>query len=168
MQVRAERAGEEGAIHEVVREAFVGAAHTDGTEQHIVDALRAASALTASLVAEVDGVVVGHVAASPVQIDGAWRGWYGIGPVAVAPAWQGRGVGGRLMWAVLEVLRAEGAAGCVLLGDPGYYARFGFVQAAPLVLPGVPAEYFQVCMLGASVCPAGEVRYHEAFVVGEG
>lgn len=162
--IRAERPDDIAAIHDVTREAFRSAAHASGTEEHIVAALRGAGALTVSLVAEEDGRIVGHVAASPVEIDGGHSGWFGIGPLSVAPDRQRQGIGGDLMRAVLAQLRDAGAAGCVLLGDPAYYGRFGFVEAAPLVLPDVPPQYFQSLTFRGEK-PKGVVRYHAAFEV---
>src|SRR5690606_6248725 len=150
------------AIREVTRAAFASAPHASGTEHRIVDALRAAGALSISLVAVEGGRVVGHVAISPVQVDGGPPGWFGLGPLSVTPARQGRGVGAALVRDALARLRAMGAAGCVLLGDPAYYGRFGFQPAAPLVLPDVPPEYFQAIAF-SGVRPAGVVRYHPAF-----
>jgi putative acetyltransferase len=63
------------------------------TEQFIIAALRAAKALTVSLVAESGGRVVGHVAFSPVTISDGTRNWYGLGPVSVLPAYQRQGIG---------------------------------------------------------------------------
>ena len=57
------------------------------------------------------------------------------------------------------------AQGCVLLGDPAFYGRFGFVVRPGLVLPGVPPEYFQAVSFHGA-WPVGEVRYHAAFGVG--
>jgi putative acetyltransferase len=161
--IRREGAGDAPFIHEVTRAAFEGAPHTSHTEERIVDALRAAGALTLSLVAEVDGRLVGHVAVSPVEVNGGSEGgFYGLGPISVLPGYQRRGVGSALMRAALAELDALGASGCVLLGDPAFYARFGFVPAAPLILPGAPPEYFQVHALRGEI-PAGVVRYHAAF-----
>ena len=76
------------------------------------------------LVAELDGVLVGHVALSPVSISDGSVHWFGLGPISVLPVHQRRGVGSALMRAVLAALRQRGAHGCVLLGDPGYYGRW--------------------------------------------
>ena len=84
--------------------------------------------LTVSLVAETDGLV-GHVAFSPVLIADGSAGWYGLAPVAVLPEWQRRGVGAALIRRGLAILGARGAAGCVVLGDPAYYGRFGYNHA---------------------------------------
>jgi putative acetyltransferase len=62
--------------------------------------------------------------------------------------------------AALRVVRERGAAGCVLLGDPAYYSRFGFKPESGLVLPDVPPEYFQALPFGASLL-CGVVTYHE-------
>jgi len=66
------------------------------------------------------------------------------------------------MEAALRLLREKGAAGCVLLGDPAYYSRFGFKAEPELVLPDVPPEYFQALAFGSSL-PRGVVAYHAAF-----
>lgn len=160
--IRPEGPADAPSIHALTRAAFERAPHTSHTEHFIVDALRDAGALRVSLVAEEDARLVGHVAVSPVTISSGAQGWYGLGPISVVPERQGRGVGSLLLRAALDALRARGASGCVLLGDPDYYARFGFVAAAPLVLPGVPPEYFQALALSRPV-PAGVVAYHAAF-----
>jgi putative acetyltransferase len=159
---RAERPSDIAAIEQLTREAFLDEAHSSHTEQYIVNALRAAGALTLSRVAEEDGVVVGHASISPVLLSSGEPGWYGLVPVSVAPARQGQGIGSQLVRQLLEQLRALGAAGCVVLGDPGYYGRFGFAAGRGPLLPGVPAEYFQALSFNGP-CPTGEVSFHAAF-----
>ena len=149
-------------IFAVTEAAFRTAAHSAGTEQIIVDALRRAGALTVSLVAESDGDVIGHVAVSPVTVSGGEPGWYGLGPISVSPPLQRAGVGSRLMRAALQALRERGAAGCLLVGDPAYYGRFGFSPATGLEYPGVPPEYFMAVSFGGAV-PQGVATFHEAF-----
>ncbi|WP_312316081.1 N-acetyltransferase [Stenotrophomonas sp.] len=162
MQIRPERAQDIPVIHALTREAFADAPHRDGTEQDVLDALRAAGALSVSLVAEEGGALVGHVALSPVTLSDGSEDWYGLGPLSVAPAQQGRGVGSALMQAALAALEERGAAGCVLLGDPGYYGRFGFRADPRLRLAGVPPEYFQAVLLKGA-WPDADVQYHAAF-----
>lgn len=161
-RIRRETPADVVAIEAVTIAAFRDAPHSSHTEQFIVRALRRAGALTLSLVAEVDGNVVGHVAASPVIISDGSTGWQGLGPLSVQPEHQRRGIGTRLMQEVLSSLRANGAAGCVLLGEPDFYRRFGFAPLPGLVLPGVPPEYFLALSLG-SRHPTGTVSYHPAF-----
>ncbi|MGF7053500.1 putative acetyltransferase [Bosea sp. OAE752] len=162
MPIRPEQPADAAAIRALTTEAFAAAPHSSGTEAAIIDGLRAAGALTLSLVAVEGGEIVGHVAFSPVTIDGAERGWFGLGPVSVQPGRQRGGIGSGLIRDGLQRLREIGAGGCVLLGDPGYYGRFGFAADPALVLEGVPPEYFMRLAFGAGV-PAGTVRYHAAF-----
>ncbi|MCT9810833.1 N-acetyltransferase [Acidovorax sp. Be4] len=162
VEIRNETAADVEAIDAVTTAAFLTAPHSDHTEQFIVKALRKAGKLAVSLVAEADGKVVGHVAVSPVSISDGAVGWYGLGPISVLPEHQGQGIGGRLMNAALQALRERGAAGCVVLGEPGYYGRFGFQVEPRLVLAGVPAGYFQAVSFGeAMLC--GVVTYEESF-----
>lgn len=160
--IRQESQSDAAAIHAVTAAAFLNAPHTAHTEQFIVESLRKAGALAISLVAEQGGEVVGHVALSPVSISDGSTDWFGLGPISVKPELQGKGTGTLLMYDALRLLRERGAAGCVLVGDPSYYSRFGFRPEPSLVLPDVPPEYFQALLLGSSL-PCGVVTFHEAF-----
>ena len=162
--LRPEAAADALAIDTVTRAAFAQAPHSSRTEHFIVGALRASGQLAVSLVAECGSEVVGHVAVSPVTIDGRDVGWYGLGPISVLPGYQGQGIGGRLMRAALDGLRARQARGCVLLGEPAYYQRFGFRAEPRLVLPDVPPGYFMALALRDDrPLPAGTVAYGAAF-----
>lgn len=162
--IRRERLCDIEAIDAVIREAFANHPFSNQSEHFIVKALRNANALAVSLVAEAGNSVIGHVAASPVQVAGKSLGWFGLGPVSVASGHQRRGVGSALVRAALAELQANGAAGCVLLGDPAFYRRFGFLQEPGLRLPGVSPEHF-MSLAWLSPVPSGEVSYHVAFEV---
>ncbi len=162
LRIRDETTLDVPAITALTEAAFLDAPHTAHTEHFIVNALRRAGQLTLSLVAERDSVVVGHVALSPVTISDGTPGWYGLGPISVLPALQGQGIGSALMHAALDGLRARGAAGCLLVGDPAYYTRFGFKPVSGLLYPGIPPEYFMALAFGASL-PQGSVVFHAAF-----
>ena len=162
IDIRAEIPADVPAIEAVTISAFLNAPHSGHNEQFIVRALRETGQLTVSLVAVADGGVIGHVAASPVCVSDGTPGWCGLGPISVLPKHQGRGVGARLMRETLRVLQQKGAAGCVVLGEPAYYGRFGFLADPALVFPGVASEYFQVLSFGSSR-PRGVVTYHVAF-----
>ncbi|MCP3097292.1 N-acetyltransferase [Myxococcus sp. K15C18031901] len=162
LALRPETPTDSGEIQRLITAAFQDAPHTSHTEQFIVNALRRAGVLSVSLVAEDDGVLVGHVALSPVSLSSGEAGWYGLGPIAVLPERQGQGIGARLMTAALAALRDLGASGCVLLGDPAFYQRFGFSPRPELVLPDVPAEYFQALSFTGH-WPVARVAYHDAF-----
>lgn len=162
MIIRDEDADDAAAIEALTRAAFAQAEHADGTEHLIIRRLRAAGALTLSLVAADEAALLGHVAVSPVSLSDGRPGWHGLGPISVRPSRQGRGIGAALMQAALARLRHQGAAGCVLLGDPAYYGRFGFTADPKLVLRGVPPAYFQALSLDGSR-PRAQVTYHPAF-----
>jgi predicted N-acetyltransferase YhbS len=157
-----ERAADTDSIGRVVEAAFQNAPYSSHTEQCIVNTLRRCNQLTISMVAEYGDAIVGHVAISPVTVSSGAQGWYGLGPLAVLPSHQRQGIGSMLTRAALTELRRCGGAGCVVLGDPGYYGRFGFKAHPGLQLPGVPPEYFQALAFGSGP-PVGTVRYREAF-----
>jgi putative acetyltransferase len=161
-RIRDETPNDWQQIRALTISAFLNAQHASHTEQHIVAALRAAGALTLSLVADVDGALAGHVAISQVSVSDGTTGWFGLGPISVAPQHQRRGVGSQLLREAMRALRARGASGCVVLGEPEYYGRFGFVADPDLVLPGVSPGYFQALSFDASR-PRGCVTYHAAF-----
>jgi putative acetyltransferase len=160
--IRSETPGDDFAIDNVIADAFRRATHTSHTEQFVVRALRASGRLTLSLVAEVGGTIVGHVAISPVSVSDASPAWYGLGPLAVAPDQQRLGIGSALVRQSLQDLRTLGARGCVVLGNPQYYGRFGFRAEAALMLPDFPSEYFQALSFDGTL-PSGIVTYDEAF-----
>ncbi|WP_144207214.1 GNAT family N-acetyltransferase [Shewanella donghaensis] len=162
INIRLEKPSDIQGIHQTTVAAFLEAPHTDHTEQFIVDALRNAGVLSVSLIAEDSFQIVGHVALSLVSISDGSSDWYGLGPISVLPMQQNKGIGSKLMNAALKALNNLNANGCVLLGDPNYYRRFGFEPIDGLVLPDVPVEYFQALLLqGAN--PSGIVTYDKSF-----
>lgn len=160
--IRPERPADAQIIRQVTEAAFAVAEHSAGTEGAIIDALRAANALTVSLVATINDEVVGHIAFSPVMIDGVDANWFGLGPVSVRPDLHDHGNGGALIREGLDRLRMVGAKGCVVLGAPAYYERFGFEHDPAIRFEGVPPEYFMRLSLDGSLT-AGRVAYHEGF-----
>ena len=159
--VRPEHAGDRAGIHAVEAACFPTSA-----EAQLVDSLRDAGRLLLSLVAERDGVLIGHVAFSPVSVEaGAMAA--ALRPLAVLEGQRRQGVGARLVEDGLAACRAAGFGWVVVLGDPVYYARFGFQPAAAL---GLSDEYgggvaFQVLELAADALPvgAGLVKYAPEF-----
>ena len=161
--IRDEQPEDVAEIRAVTRAAFETMPYSEQTEAAIVDALRGAGALAVSLVAVEDGAVVGHVAFSAVTVGGkAAPGWYGVGPLSVRPDRQRSGIGSALMRAGIVRLREIGAEGCVLVGEPAFYERFGFAASTELAYPGLPGDFFRVIALGNDR-PAGEVAFHPAF-----
>ncbi|MFO7462163.1 MAG: N-acetyltransferase [Desulfatiglandales bacterium] len=151
-----------GTITEVTIAAFKSMEISDHTEQFIIEALRAAKALTLSLVAEVDGRVVGHIAFSPVTISDGTMHWYGLGPVSVLPEHQRKGIGKALIQEGLSRLKSLDAKGCCLVGHPQYYRKFGFENVAGLFHEGVPQEVFFALSFDGRF-PQGNITFHEGF-----
>ena len=160
--IRSETDADVSAITEVTVAAFKTLEISDHTEQFIIAALRAAKALTVSLVAEMDGRVIGHIAFSPLTISDGTRNWYGLGPVSVLPAYQRQGIGKALIQEGLSRLKDMNAQGCCLVGHPDYYRKFGFKNMCGLVLEGVPPEFFFALSFHAHT-PQGIVTFHEGF-----
>lgn len=160
--IRRERPGDEAEIRRVTTEAFAGHPHSDGTEPDIVDALRRDGDLALSLVAESDGVAIGHAAFSQAMLSTGEPGWFALGPVSVDPQSQRRGTGRALIEAGLAQLRERGACGIVVVGDPAYYARFGFLRDTPLGVSDPLSAYFQVLAFGGSI-PCATVTFARAF-----
>jgi putative acetyltransferase len=163
MIIRKETVADVAAITEVTIAAFTNHPISNHTEQFIISALRDAEALALSLVAEIDGCVIGHIAFSPLVISDGTSDWYGLGPVSVLPEYQKQGMGKSLINEGLSMLKELGGQGCALVGDPNYYKRFGFKNDPDLVHEGVPPEVFLALSFNEKV-PKGIVRFHEGFL----
>ncbi len=160
--IRDETKEDAAAIGEVTAAAFETLEISSHTEQYIVEALRSARALTLSLVAELDGRIVGHIAFSPVTMSDGTESWYGLGPVSVLPVYQRMGIGTALIQEGLSRLKRLGARGCCLVGHPEYYRKFGFENVPGLVLEGVPPMVFFALSFDGRI-PQGYVTFHEGF-----
>lgn len=145
-------------------EAFCDHPVSRQTEHLIVDALRAAGELEVSLVAVREDRCVGHIAFSRASVGDLTGAWFLLGPVAVLPDFQGAGIGSDLVESGLSELRVRGASGCVLVGEPRFYERFGFATFEGLVYEGVPDE-FVLAVNFADEIPRGQIHASEAFEV---
>lgn len=162
MDLRPENDTDTGDIHELITVAFEPLSFSDGSEPAIVDRLRARGELALSLVAVRQGRIVGHIALSPVRPADGTTGWFGLGPLAVQPDLQRTGIGSALVLEALERLEASGAGGCVVLGDPAYYGRFGFRADETMTYEGKTSPYFQALAFVGQV-PSGDVAFSPAF-----
>jgi putative acetyltransferase len=169
--VRRERPGDEPAIHRVHAAAFRGPdpAAAEPEEAGLVDRLRASDAWlpALSLVALVDGEIVGHVVCTRAWLDPSENQVLGLAPIGVDPTRQRQGIGSALMHAVLAAADALDEPLVGLVGEPEYYGRFGFEPASHHAIAAPdPAwgEYFQVRTLAAyRGSLSGSFRYAEAF-----
>lgn len=157
--IRQEKEGDEAAIADVNRAAFDGKAYADGDEFELPAKLRDAGALVLSLVAVEGKTVIGHVALSPAKIGDAKC--LGLGPAAVRPDRQGRGIGSALVNHAVAVAQAYGRGGVVLMGDPGFYGRLGFVAETGPTVKGKPSKHLQI--VGFDETPTGDVAFHPVF-----
>jgi putative acetyltransferase len=163
--IRAERPEDISAVRQVNQLAFGQPA-----EAELVDRLRQACADSVSLVAEEDGIV-GHILFTPVVVESAERRVVGMGlaPMAVRPDRQRCGVGSRLVWRGLDILRERGCPFVVVVGHPEYYPRFGFEAASRHRLTsqwdGIPDAAFMALILDPSAMTgvSGVASYREEF-----
>jgi putative acetyltransferase len=162
--IRPETAADHDDIRHVNRLAF-----GQDAEARLVDALRDSGFVRASLVAEKDGQVVGHVLFSdlPVITEGGTVTALALAPLAVLPEVQNHGIGSALMRRGLEVCKGQGHRSVVVLGHPHFYQRFGFSSklAAQFESPYSGRESFMAVELvpGALDGVTGRVQYPPPF-----
>jgi putative acetyltransferase len=167
VEVRRERRGDEDVVREVHRAAFVREGNNPPVETALLDRLRTDPAWLPrlSLVAVADGNVVGHIVATRATIEPSGTPVLGLGPLGVLPDWQRRGVGTALVHALLAAAEAGDETLVGVLGDPGYYGRFGFVTATRAgVTPPDPGwgRHFQIRSLVGPI-RTGRFRYATPF-----
>jgi len=163
MIIRPETTKDIETIEQITIAAFAGKSYSAQIEHLIINRLREVDALSLSLVAELDGKVVGHVAFSVVTIDGEDKKWYGLGPISVLPKLQKQGIGSKLIDEGLMRICEMGARGCVLEGSPEYYQRFGFRSYSELIYEGAPAPEYFMAIPFYDEAPNGKVEFHRAF-----
>jgi len=162
LQIRHERTSDQAGISSVTAIAFRDMPYADGDEPDVIERLRFSGALTLSLVALLDGEIIGHVAFSPARISDCTHPWFALGPVSVAPAHQRQGVGSALIERGLSEIRELGALGCILTGNPEYYRRFGFKPSPQNVPESESAEFFMLKLFTAAR-PTGTFQFDDAF-----
>lgn len=167
LTLRPETPADHAAIYALTKRAFAPMSYAAGDEQDLINALRNAGALTLSLVAIQNDTLVGHIAFSPAFADDGSPGWFALGPVSVAPEMQSQGIGAALIREGIAELEKKAAAGCILTGNPKYYARFGFVLFPDLAPKEEPAKFFMILPMGVTE-PTARMAFHPAFYEGGG
>lgn len=157
MHIREEDPQDRQAVYEVVSSAF-----GQRTEAELVGALRADGDCVFSLVAEEGGSIVGHVLLSKM---GAPFRALALAPVAVIPTRQRRGIGSALIESAIQRARSAGWDGVFVLGDAGYYERFGFDREAAVgfTSPYAGAHFMLLKLTAKLTSTTGEVRHAAAF-----
>jgi putative acetyltransferase len=159
--IRSAFAHDAAAIRGVLISAFAGQAEAD-----LVGVLGVEDKLVLALVAEQDGGVCGYVAFPRLKILGStgYVDAVALAPLAVTPNLQRRGIGSALARKGLRLLAACGEALVFVLGDPVYYARFGFGPEAAAPFVSIYAgPHFMALRLAENAPRSGEVRYPAAF-----
>ncbi len=153
-------------VHDINEEAF-----GQPMEADLVDRLRISCPDALSLVADDDGIIVGHIMFSPVVINDGERKIQGMGlaPMAVQPSRQRQGIGSRLVEKGLEILRERGCSYVIVLGHPEYYPKFGFEPASRYGIESqweeIPDEAFLILVIDQSALRnvKGIARYRDEF-----
>lgn len=150
INIRQEIEADHDAVYSLIVNAFELAKHRDGTEQDLVVRLRQSPAFIPelSLVAEDDGQIVGYVLLTKIKIGNSTE--LALAPLAVSPNHQGQGIGGQLIKTAHTIAKQLGYHYSVLLGEPEYYQRFGYVPAHQfgIVAPfDVPDGYYMAYAL---------------------
>ncbi len=167
MNIRTEQPADQQAVYDVVKRAFETAAHRDGNEQDLVNALRDSDAFIPelSLVAEQGGKIVGHILFTKVQI--GTQQALALAPLSVLPEYQRQGIGSALISEGHKRAALLGYSYSVVLGSETYYPRMGYVTARTWgILPpfDVPDENFMAYRLREDAPEvSGIVRYAAAF-----
>ena len=164
MEIRPETPQDIFAIRKLTEAAFAPMPYSDGSEAKIIDRLREEGNLTLSLVTADQDQVLAHIAFSPVTVERTRGNWCGLGPVSVAPSWQKQGIGTTLIGEGLSRMKKRGTAGCVLIGAPDFYQRFGFQSDPALSYGNVPRQFVQFLSFDG-VIPIGAIRYRPAFEI---
>lgn len=163
-QIRNARPKDQGSTNKVHRAAFDSPA-----EAQLVELLRKRGKASISLIAEIQNQIAGHILFSPVSLEPPASGWYALGlaPIGVLPQHQGQGIGSALINTGLQQCRSQGVELVFVLGDPGYYSRFGFRRADDFGFSNEyqAREHFQVHELipGMSKKYRGLVKYSLEF-----
>ena len=162
IEIREERSDDVPAVRHLNRRAF-----GQDQESNIVDALRANAAALLSLVATLNGQVVGHIMYSPLSIDGKFEG-AALGPMAVLPQCQREGIGTKLIEAGNRKLKDDGCPFIIVVGHADYYPRFGFKPASEHGIKcewDVPDNVFMLLVLDQAKMAgvAGLAKYRPEF-----
>ena len=169
LSIRKEIEADIPEIRDVVYRSFLGGdsnglkkANSLPTEHLIVDKLRKANALSLSLVALMGDTIVGYLAFSKVYMTETFCNWYQLGPLCILPEYRGIGIGTSLCKAGIAGIKAMGADGLVVLGNPDFYSRFGFQKNPKVVFgKGYPDNFLSLSF--NSVIPTGSVTFEKAF-----
>lgn len=167
MLIRQETSKDYNAVYNLVKEAFIAAEHSDGTEQDLVDALRNGDAFVPelSLVAEMDGEIAGHILFTEAKVGDDTV--LVLAPLSVLPEFQKQGIGTALIKEGHKIAREMGYQYALVLGSETYYPRLGYLPAVQFgieIPEGMPSANFMAIKLQENAKPiSGAVTYAKEF-----
>ena len=158
IDIRPEVEADYERVHAITEAAFAPMPFSNVSEPRVIRTLREDSDVTLALVAQMDSRPVGHIMFSPIKVTDGGDGWIALGPVSVDPDHQKQGVGHALIVEGLKRIERTGAPGCILIGNPAYYSRFGFIGDGRITYRDLPAPVVQWLSFGQEK-PGGEVTF---------
>ena len=167
MKIRKENTNDYEAVYSLIKTAFASAEHADGNEQDLVTALRAGDAYIPdlSLIAEIDGKIVGHILFTKAKIENI--DVLALAPLSVLPEYQRQGIGLALINAGHRIARKLNYPYSIVLGSENYYPKAGYLPADTFgITPpfDVPRENFMAYPLtDVPVRIRGTIQYAKEF-----
>lgn len=167
MLIRKEEPKDYETIYAVVKDAFDSAEHADGNEQDLVNDLRKGEAFIPdlSLVAEIDGKIVGHIMFTRATVGESTV--LALAPLSVLPEYQRRGIGISLIQAGHKIADQLGYGYSIVLGSEKYYPKAGYLPAGKFGIKppfDVPDENFMAYKIkGNAPDVYGVIRYAKEF-----
>lgn len=167
MLIRKEEPKDYEIIYSVVKDAFGSAEHSDGNEQDLVNALRKGEAFIPdlSLVAEIDGKIVGHIMFTRAEVGEATV--LVLAPLSVLPEYQRKGIGLSLIKEGHKIANRLGYEYSIVLGSQSYYSKTGYLPADKFgIKPSfdVPSENFMACKIKKDASDIhGIIKYAKEF-----
>lgn len=167
MIIRKEQAKDYEVIYSVVKAAFEHAEHADGNEQDLVKKLRKGKAFIPelSLVAEIDGQVVGHILFTRAEVE--HNIVLALAPLSILPEYQKKGIGTALIKEGHRIAKELGYTYSIVLGSEQYYPRLGYLPADTFGIKppfDVPRENFMACKLSTDIPDIqGVIKYAKEF-----
>lgn len=167
IQIRQETMADRAEVYQLIKSAFASAKHSDGNEQDLVECLRQDPAFIdeLSLVAQHNNSILGYILFTQIKIGHHLE--LALAPLAVAPDFQSQGIGSQLILAGHKRACEMGYHYSVVVGEPEYYQRFGYLPARPFGISSpveLPEQYFMVAQLqSGKPYPQGTVEYAKSF-----
>ncbi len=165
MIIRFQKPCEQADIEELIKRAFLSAKETDGDEHNLYSRLCASDDFLPelSLIAEIDGKIVGHILFSKMKIGDEIA--LALAPLSVDPDYQGTGIGSALIIKGHEVAKELSYKASIVLGDDNYYKKFGYLEASKFEILApfeIPSRYFMVKFFSEQTIK-GDVLYPPEF-----